>query len=231
MGNYGAGSYPTMTLPTMQTGKAAGKPFKGKGHLKIGPHVAVKQRSLLALTPYMRQKRLKMALGSALAFAIRDRIRKDRRGPDGRPMGPFENSGGMWRGYEIRSTAANKITAQFYGSSPSTDFAKRHAEGLAAAKRTAEYKKVRDIMKALRAAKRNPNLQNRWKAVKCAESFKMKGAANGREILEPTREEVRAIYSWLEVHLDKRLIVGLNKRFRGRVYRREGHTSKRLPPP
>ena len=201
-----------------------GKKYGGPGNVKIGPYVTINQRSVLRATPLMRQRKLGLAIGRAIAFAVEDRVRNDEKGPSGRRMGPFEVSGGMWGGFDIRANKSNAVVAQFYRSSLSASFAQRHIKK--------DPKALKKLVKARRKQGKDPKVRNRTKALSALESQRKKGAAKGREILEPTRQEVDTIYSWLEAHLDKGLIQGLKEPFNSKTFKSKSrYVRKRLPLP
>ncbi len=99
---------------------------------EIGPTIKITDRALIKVPPHLRRVTLLAALlGGATSGAMRDRLIQKKRGPAGRPMGPFHRSGGMWRGMETRRGRHGQSSTKFYRSSFSSKFGIRHAARLA----------------------------------------------------------------------------------------------------
>lgn len=160
---------------------------------------------------------LQKFMGMNLALVVRDRVVLDEIGPDGKKMGPFFNTGGMWRGFDVVQRK-NSVNAEFYKSSYSAGF-------LLSVLKKDKNLTVKDIKKIHRDRRKKSlegtkvaglgkvqgyqqNVRNRDKAYSSLESKKVAGAARGREILEPMREEAEALQNYLEAILRLRTMVG-----------------------
>ena len=155
------------------------------------------------------KKYLSRFLGVNLSMAIRDRVVLDELGPDGKQMGPFFNSGGMWQGFAAKGNEKT-VRAQFYKSSFSSSFL------FAELRKNADVT-FRELKKQVKRRRREStgdmggyetNPRNRLKAITALNSKKKEGAAKGREILEPTDQEHKAIMLYLEDLLRMRTMIG-----------------------
>lgn len=89
-----------------------------------GPQIKITDKALMKVPEEFRSITLLAAVaGARIVDRIRRRIGREKRGPDGRPMGPFNNTGGMWRGLEIRKGGGHgHAVGGFYRSSYTKKF-------------------------------------------------------------------------------------------------------------
>jgi hypothetical protein len=164
------------------------------------------------------KKYLSRFLGVNLSLAIRDRVVIDERGPDGKHMGPFFNTGGMWQGFQPKGNEKT-VRAQFFRSSFSSSFLlaelrKDPSITMRDLKRLAKARRAGRVMEGMQfggggvVGGYEVNYRNRLKAISALNSQKVKGAARGREILEPTDQEHKAIMNYLEDLLQMRTMIG-----------------------
>ena len=192
------------------------------GSQRIGPHVTLSMKSLLKAEPLRKLARLRMAIGRAVALGVRDRVMRDRRGPDGSRMGPFKNSGGMWGGYEARSQKTG-VVAKFYKSSATSAFALRH--------RRKDEKAFRKLMRQRNKAGKPVRVRNRDKAWAAQKSMEKRGAAKGRDLLEPTKKEVATFLSFVESFLERNILTGERKTDPSKRFKPSSkRVASRLPP-
>jgi hypothetical protein len=163
------------------------------------------------------RKYLARFLGVNLSLAIRDRVVLDERGPDHKVMGPFFNTGGMWQGFAAKGNEKT-VRGQFFKSSftsafllaelrKNSDMTIRQLKRLARDRRKASLSGT-DVAGIGKLKGYEVNIRNRKKAITALKSKKKAGAARGREILEPTREEHTAIMHYLEDLLKMRTMIG-----------------------
>ncbi len=150
--------------------------------------------NLLQQPPIVRRRLYYLRfIGGALAHSIFQRVARYGIGSDGSPIDRFNNSGGMWKGFESQLTGSNRATLQFNRSSPSSASAKFL--------RGVSFKNKRDrnkYIRKLRDAGKFEKVRNRFKAFS-AENSK---SSRGRSLIDPTLDEITALTTWMGTHLE-----------------------------
>ena len=156
--------------------------------------------NFLKLPAVIRQRLLYMRyFGGALAGAIEHRVKYKKMGPDYAKMGPFFNSGGMWDGFVARIVGRN-VQLVFIKSSFPSSWANKSKK---------KFKDPNDREKWLKKQ------QKLGKTKRVRNRFKAETAQGGRDgatrpILEPSRDEVRALTTWMEEHLESNIVKNLS---------------------
>jgi hypothetical protein len=183
------------------------------------------QENFLALPAVLRNRLLYLRyFGGALVPTIRHRWSARGIGPDYQKVDTFTNTGGMWRGLTSR-IAGKRVMVSFTKSSLSSADATNLIRKIRRGK--SQGQSAKQITKDLKDAKRLNKVQNRLKA-------KTSQKTTAFEILQPTRDEVRALTTWMEEHLERGLtqnmasVQNLNKRA---IPDRFNQLLKRLPNP
>ena len=178
--------------------------------------------NFLALPPLLQEKlKLLRMTGGFFASVIENRYVNHGQDHNGRHVGHFKNSGGMWEGFGARIRGKQvqlDFTKYSFPSGWATKGKKRFSD-------PEQQKKWVKRMQRLGYAKK---IDNRWKALACLASDVMKG----KEFIEPSKDEVNAIFSWLEVYIERNLWAGKLLRFDKKQNRdRHNIVKKALPDP
>ncbi len=191
--------------------KRAGK------HDDYGLEMLVKPDVLL-VNPIEKMKHdLQLFLGKNLSFVIRDRVLLDEIGPDEKEMGPFFNTGGMWRGFDVVERKTYTEAAFFkssYSAGVIEGYTRWHPDrGLKELKKIFRNRRRKSLSgtKVIRIGRVrgwDPNVRNRKKAQSAQDSRKMEKAARGRDILEPTHSEFKYMLEYMQKILTLRTMIG-----------------------
>ena len=182
------------------------------------------QQKLLQVPPLL-QKRLKFVLyfGGAAAAAIKYRVADRGLGPNFGPIRKFNNSGGMWEGWQAR-IVGQSVQIEFLKTSLPSAAAKL----LEGAKKFEKEKDRKQFVKKLRKEGKLKKIKNRLKARTSAKSK----SAGARQFQAPSHDEVNALATWVEEHLERHIMAIAGKDFRKRaVPDRFNKLLKRLPDP
>tara|TARA_R110001599_G_scaffold19038_8_gene73481 strand:- start:67 stop:654 length:588 start_codon:yes stop_codon:yes gene_type:complete len=180
------------------------------------------QGNLLKLPPLLRRRLYTLRyFGGAVSAAIKYRVGKKGIGSDDAKIDKFTNTGGMWSG--IRSRIAGKNAVIDFGA---TSFPSAYERFLRTNFKTEAKRKA--YLKSLAKEDKLKKISNRLKAVTAGESK----SAGTRNPLGPSRSEIRALFTWMEEHLEQGTLSfkGSNNEKRA-VPDRFDQILKRLPNP
>jgi hypothetical protein len=180
------------------------------------------QQKLLQLPPLL-QKRLKFTqyFGGATAAAVKYRVSERGLASDFSKIKTYNRSGGMWKGWKAR-IVGQRVQIEFLKTSLPSAAAKL------AEKQFDDPKDQKQYLKRLRADGKLRKISNRLKARTCALS-KSSGA---RHFQAPSRDEVNAMTTWVEEHLERNIFAITARDFREKaVPDRFNQLLSRLPDP
>lgn len=180
------------------------------------------QENLLKKPPIF-QKKMKFLLyfAGAQAAAIKYRIAERGIAADGSKIKRYNNSGGMWSGWNGR-IVGKMARIEFLKTSLPSSAAKLLEKKFETEKERQKY------IKKLRQDKKLKKIRNRLKAKTCA----LSKSAGARKFHEPSIDEVKALRTWLQEHLERNLLAVVGKDFRHKaIPDRFNNILKRLPDP
>ena len=185
------------------------------------------QENFLALPPLIRNRLLYLRyFAGALVPTIRHRWSDRGLGPNFEQVDSFTNTGGMWRGLTSR-IKGKKAGLSFTRMSISSRRIMQLRAQIRRAKRENTGESAKQITKRLKKAGKLEKVNNRKKA-KTAQEY------SNVDILQPSRDELNCMITWMEEHLERGLtqnmasVQNLNKRA---IPDRFNQLLKRLPNP
>lgn len=162
------------------------------------------QQALLQQPPLL-QKRLKFVLyfAGAQAAAIKHRVSERGIADDGSKIKKYTQSGGMWDGWQAR-IVGQMAHIEFLKTSLPTASAKLLE------KKFADEKSRKAYVKRLREDGKLKKINNRLKARTCA----LSKSAGARQFQAPSMDEVNALKTWIQEHLERNIMVIAGKDFK-----------------
>lgn len=89
----------------------------------VGPQIKITDQAMMKVPGELREITLFAAmLGAKVVDRMRRRISREQKGPDGKQMGPYLVTGGMWKSLEVKKGRHAFSTSGFFRSSYSKKF-------------------------------------------------------------------------------------------------------------
>tara|TARA_R100000664_G_C2713305_1_gene109293 strand:+ start:189 stop:779 length:591 start_codon:yes stop_codon:yes gene_type:complete len=161
-------------------------------HFKIKDFAGKRSAEKFIQLPPAFQKKLVFLrwVGGAFAYAIENRVKKHKTDAQGRPTSPFNNSGGMWKGWSS-GISGKGVVIQFHKSSFPSAWARR------AQKKFKDPEDREKWLKRMQRAGKTKRVRNRKKAQTASDSMKT------GHLTEPSRDEINALLSWARTHTER----------------------------